>query len=144
MKTSDISENWKVDCEIDETNLGKSAAQIPILLHKYISILMAERIRFEQLRGDYKILKLEKFEFFTQGPTKETIERGWELPYCGKVMKSEVANYLDADKDLIDVGIRLAAQKEKISFLESIVSQLNNRSFIIKNIQDWNRFINGG
>ena len=39
MKLSALQEMWAADCKIDETNLGKESARVPILHAKYINLL---------------------------------------------------------------------------------------------------------
>ena len=60
------------------------------------------------------------------------------------ILKQEVQWYMDADKDIIDVSLKIGIQQEKIEMLTSIVQTLNNRGYQIKNAIDWLKFINGG
>jgi hypothetical protein len=144
MLLEEIQNNWFQDCRVDQTDLGNAAAKIPELHQKYYKIYSQERLLLKKYETDYKKLRLEKFEFYTQGPTKETHEKGWELPPVGKILKSEVNTYLDADDDIVNMLLKMALQEEKVKFLESIIqNSINNRSFIIKNILDWRKFING-
>lgn len=144
MLLEEIQENWFHDCKIDQTNLASTAAKIPELHQKYYKIYSQERLLLKKYETDYKKLRLEKFEFYTQGPTKETHDKGWELPPVGKILKSEVNTYLDADQDIINMMLKISLQEEKVRFLESIIqSSINNRSFVLKNIIDWKKFING-
>ena len=62
----------------------------------------------------------------------------------GMILKQEVQWYMDADKDIIDVSLKIGIQQEKIEMLTSIVQTLNNRGYQIKNAIDWLKFINGG
>ena len=38
---------------------------------------------------------------------------------------------------------KIAYQKEKINYLESIIKTVVNRNFLIKNIIDWRKFTSG-
>jgi len=51
--------------------------------------------------------------------------------------------YLDSDKDIITNNIRIVNQKEKISFVEEVLKNINQRNFQIKNAIDWRRFTQG-
>lgn len=140
MKIEDIHNMWALDARIDGTELSTEALRIPSLHSKYFSIFTQERLRLRKYDTDMKKLKLAKHEFFTQGPTQETMEMGWKLPPVGKVIKSEVGNYIDADDDVINLTLKIGIQQEKIELLESVIRSLNNRGYLIKNAIDFEKF----
>mgnify|MGYP003641035868 CR=1 FL=1 len=140
MKIEDIHKMWALDAKIDGTELSVEALRIPSLHSKYFVIFTEERLRLRKYETDMKKLKLEKHEFFTQGPTQETMLKGWQLPPVGKVIKSEVSNYIDADDDIIHLTLRIGIQQEKIELLDSVIRSLNTRGFLIKSSIDWEKF----
>lgn len=140
MKLEDIFDMWKLDTNIDHTELSAEALRIPQLHHKYFQIYSHERLVLRKYETELKKLKLEKYEFFTQGPTQETVAKGWNLPPIGKVIKSEVNNYIDADNDVIALTLKVGIQQEKVDFLDSVIRSLNNRGFLIKNAIDFEKF----
>lgn len=143
MKLESIQEEWSKDSIIDPTNLGNESIKIPQLHHKYFKIFSQERLSLRKLEADLKALKLEKYEFYTQGPTKEHIELGWKLPPQGKILKSEVNQYIESDKDVISTTLKIGLQIEKVDLLESIIKSITNRGFQIKTALDWMKFQNG-
>lgn len=144
MKLDDIRNMWSLDAKIDGTELSAESLRIPSLHSKYYGIFTEERLRLRKYETDMKKLRLQKYEFFTQGPTKETHELGWELPPVGKVIKSEVSNYIDADDDIIQLTLKIGIQQEKVEMLESVIRGLNNRGYLIKNAIDFAKFKMGG
>ena len=144
MKIEKIFEEWDADTDFDKTELGDEALKVSKLHHKYFRILSQERITRRSLEADLKILRLEKFEFYTQGPSKESVERGWEMPPIGRVVKSEVNNYMEADKDMIALSLKIGIQNEKIDLLESIIKTILSRGYNIKAAIDWEKFKMGG
>lgn len=144
MKLEQIFEMWGEDSKIDSNNLGDEALKIASLHHKYHEVYTNERMRLRSLEFNMKGLKLDKYEFYTQGATKETQEKGWVLPPIGRVLKSDVQQYLDADKDLINLALKIGMAHEKIDLLESIIKSLSNRGYQIKTALDWARFTSGG
>jgi hypothetical protein len=143
MKIEDILDEWGRDVEIDRTELGEESLKIPKLHHKYLKIMIHEKMRLRKLEYDMKALKLEKYEFFSQGPTKEQKEAGWVLPAKGIVLKQEVPMYLEADKEIVDMSIKIGVQQEKVELLESIMKTIMNRNFILKNAIDFVKFTAG-
>lgn len=144
MKLEDIFELWAVDSTVDRTELGDEALKIPKLHHKYFQIYSSEKLQLKKLEADMKVLKLEKYEFYSQGPTKESQDRGWQLPARGMILKADMPMYMDADKDIINLSLKIGYQQEKLELLESIIKSLNNRGYNVKAAIDWARFMQGG
>lgn len=144
MKFEDIFDEWKRDSEIDQTDLGNESLRIPKLHHKYYMLLLAERSSLRKLEAQMKQLKLSKYEFYSQGHTEETKKLGWELPPRGIILKADIPMYLEADKDIIDLSLKIGVQGEKVDFLDSILKSLQTRNFLIKNAIDFLRWTNGG
>jgi hypothetical protein len=132
MKLDQILSLWKEDSVIDITNLGEEAIKIANLTQKYYEILVQERVLLRKYQNDYKVLNLEKYEFYTQGPNEETEQKGWTLPSKGIIIKSEIPIYLDADKDLIELSLKIGIQQEKVQLLETIIKSLKDRGFNIR------------
>jgi hypothetical protein len=143
MKIEDIFDLWKEDCDIDRTELGDETIKIAKLHSKYYQMFVVERLALRSLEAEMKQLKLDKHEFYTQGPNEESRERGWELPAKGLILKADMPLYMEADKDIIKLSLKIGLAQEKVEFLESIIKSLNNRGYNIKAAIDWFRFTNG-
>lgn len=142
MKIEDLFEEWKKDSEIDKTELGDEALKIPKLHHKYFQYYINEKMLLRKYESEFKRLKLDKYEFYTQGPNEET-PSNWKLPPRGMILKSDIPMYMDSDKEIIDMSLKIGFQQEKIEFLDSILKSLNNRGYNIKTAVDWIKFTNG-
>jgi hypothetical protein len=143
MKIEDILDQWKNDSYIDRTELGDAALVIPKLHHKYYQIYINEKLTLRSQEADMKKLKLEKYEFFSQGHTEQTRNLGWELPARGLILKADIPMYMDADKELIKLSLKIGIQQEKIELLESIIKSLTNRGYQIKSAIDFIKFTMG-
>lgn len=140
MKLDQIFELWEDDVKINRSELGDEALKIPKLHHKYYKIFANERLVLKKYEAELKQLRLEKHEFFVLGPTEESHAKGWKLPPVGKVLRSDVSTYIDADQDIINLSLKIGMQHEKIDFLESIIKTLHNRNFNIRAAIDWEKF----
>lgn len=144
MKLDDIMNVWEKDAKMDQTELGEESVKIPLLHHKYYKMFVEEGLLYKKLEMDYKSLYKLKYEYYMGILDQETMqERGWE-PNSLKILKADLAVYTDADSDLQTLQARLDVQKQKMSFLESVIKTINNRGFLIKNAIDWERFKVGG
>ena len=142
MNLDEIFNLWKDDVKIDDTELAEESLKIPLLHHKYYRIYSEERLKLAKLKADFKKLKLDKIEFYSYGPTEDS-PKDWELPAHGRVLKNDLQQYLDADKDMIEFSLRVSYQEEKVDVLESIIKNINTRGFQIKNAVDFLRWTSG-
>lgn len=144
MKFEDIFEQWNIDSTIDKTELDNESLRIPKLHHKYYMMLVAEKALLKKQESQLKELKLSKYEFYSQGHTEETKHLGWKLPARGMILKADIPMYMEADKDIIELSLKIGMQQEKVDFLESIIKSFQTRGYIIKSALDFMKFTMGG
>lgn len=143
MKIEEIYTEWDVDSDIDTTDLGTESIKIPKLHNKYYKLYTNEKLLLRKYEAEMKTLKLAKYEFYTQGPSAETKELGWEMPARGMILKQEMPMYMEGDKEIIALSLKIGLQQEKVELLESIIKSLVNRGFQIKSAIDWHKFTMG-
>lgn len=143
MKLEDILAEWDKDSQFDRTKLDSVSLDVPKMHAKYLRILSHERMVLAKYESEYKELKLDKIEFYIDGPNEEQISKGWTSPAKGRILKSDVGPYLEADKDIINLTLKIGLQKEKIDILKSIIDVISRLGFQVKNAIDWMRFQNG-
>ena len=144
MKIEDIMAQWEKDSVIDKTELGDAALNITKLHEKYLRIYTVEKLVYNKISKEYKALWRDKYEFYTQGPSKETQEKGWVLPAKGKIIKQEIDIYMEADPDLTDMELKMELIKTKLEYLESVLKIIHNMNYKVRAAIDWNKFVMGG
>ena len=143
MKLEDIQELWHRDREIDYTELGTESIRIPLIHDKYLKIFIDERIRLKGVEFELSKIVRTKTEYYSGKMSQEELERrGWEQ-YLGRLLKNEIANYIESDDDVIKLKQQLVILQEKITYLDSVIKMINNRGFQIKNALDWLKFSHG-
>lgn len=140
MKTDEILDLWSGDSKIDKVNLSDESLSIAKLHHKYFKIYIDECRTLAALRARYNKLKLEKYEFFTQGPSEETKLKGWKMPAKGMILKSDVPMYMDADEDLTKCTLQINEQEHKVGLVDSIIKSFKERGWNIKNAIEIEKF----
>lgn len=143
MKLEDIMNMWSEDAGITRDKIVEDSINTSKLHAKYLKIYINERNILKARENDLKVLKKDKHEFYTMGPTPETQEKGWKLPPQGKIIKTEVAMYIDSDPDMIALTQKIEIQRAKVDFCSQVIDVLSRRSFTIKNIIDYEKFISG-
>lgn len=144
VKLEEIQTLWDKDSVINPSALDSALLNIPILHAKYYRIYIDERNKLSIMKSKLTALALDKFEFFTQGETKETREKGWNLPSRGVLLKQDADRYIETDSDIVNMTINVGIQSEKVEFLKSIISSLRDRGFNIKSAIEFLKFTNGG
>jgi hypothetical protein len=144
LKIEEIREAWDVDSAIDKTEIGDESLKIPKLHAKYMRMLSDERLLLRKLESDLKVLKRDKYEFYTMGPTKEQKDLGWELPARGMVLKQDINIYMESDRQVVDLTLRIGMQQEKVEMLDSIIRSIMNRGYQLKTALDFLKFTMGG
>ena len=143
MKLEDIQELWHRDSEIDYTELGTESIRIPQIHDKYLKIFTDERIRLKGVEFELSKMVRTKTEYYSGKMSQEELEqRGWEQ-YLGRLLKNEIANYIESDDDVIKLKQQLVVLQEKVNYLDSVIRMINNRGFQIKNALDWLKFSHG-
>ena len=140
MTLQEIQTLWSKDAEVDRTALGEEASKIPQLHPKYFKIFSTERLKLRQMELVSKQLYTDLWEYYQGNFDYEMCEeKGWE-PFQLKILKSDITFYIDRNQDWVDSQLKLAMQKEKVDFLESIIKSLNGRGFNINAAINWEKF----
>lgn len=143
MSTDDINELWAVDCKIDEANLAGESKRIPELHNKYYSLYYKEALKVKKLRYDYKELELAKREWFDGSMAEEDLrERGWK-PQPKKIIRQDIDKYIQADRDIINLSLKIDYHSTRANYLEDIIKTIHSRNFVIKNMVDILKFQHG-
>ena len=140
MKLEEIFKEWDIDSKIDISQLQFESLKIPQLHNKYSKIYVRLKLKRNELQATFALLKQEKKEFYTLGPNAETMKKGWTLPPQGKILKADIESYLNQDKDIIALNMKLGVADEKLSLLSSILSTVHSRSFHIKHAIEFMKF----
>jgi len=133
---------WESDAVIDQTEPSKELIKIPTLHSKYLTELTKHKIASKKAHFDYLRMRKIKWEYYTGKTTKDELEEyGWE-PFQF-TLKSDITTYLEADKDLIRLLEKKVYHEEVISVIESIMSELRQRTWQLKSFIDYEKFIAG-
>lgn len=140
MTYEEIQEEWKKDGKVDALDLTFEAANIPVLHAKYFDIYYQENKKLIQMKS----LKTEEVRLKTQYyrgdmDSAEIKQLGYE-PLNKMILKADVPSYVETDKKIIKITLKIEEQQMVVKFLEEILRGISNRNFIIKNMIDWERF----
>ena len=140
MNLDEIQSLWDADSKLDPDNLHTVSTDIPALHAKYYRILNRILLLKKSEENKFKMLKKEKWQYYTGKADPEVYV---ETPFDHKVLRQDVDKYMDADPDLIKLLSKIDYYQVMISYLDSILKNINNRTFQVKNAIVWQKFIRG-
>lgn len=131
------------DCEIDETQLDAESLRLPQLHNKYLNIYLDTKLILERKQNEFNKLRRLKWEYYTGKMDAEVLEHmGWE-PFDLKILKQDIAIYMDGDDDLIALQEQVRYYKEICAYLDATVKEVTYRHNKIRNAIDWKKFLGG-
>ena len=137
-----ILKYWDTDSNMDQTEPSKELLKIPVLHSKYLNILTKHKIASKKAHFDYLRMRKIKWEYFTGKMSKDELdEYGWE-PFQF-ALKSDITTYLEADKDLIKLLEKKVYHEEVVSVIESIMNELKQRTWQLRDFISWEKFVAG-
>ena len=143
MKLEEIEDEWSKDCKIDKSNLDNESLKIPELHNKYYKMYSRERAVLKKLENEYKHMIRVKKEYYSGELSQDELKQyGWPQ-FDLRVLKSDLNTYVDSDKDILELKMKLSLQSNKVDFLHSIIDTVIKRTFIIKHAIEFLKFTNG-
>jgi hypothetical protein len=144
LDVEEIEKMWAEDAIINETNLTQEGSKIPQLHSKYYKLYFRAVMKMNKLKADLKVLEKDKMEYYNGTMAEEDLkDRGWK-PYALKILRSDMDKYIQSDRDIINLCLKIDYYNGLAKFLEDIIRQINNRNFILKNMVDFLKFQSGG
>lgn len=138
----DLQTSWKQDSKLDMEEPAEELAKIGSLHSKYLSLLSNYRQQVKSLEKKQKKFKKIKWEYYSGRLDQQMLKKfGWEpFPH---ILKSDIATYMDADKDMIAIESEIDLYEELVDVCTYILKELTSRTYQIRDIITWVRFTSG-
>jgi hypothetical protein len=144
MNLEQLMSMWENDCKIDDNHLGEASTDTPNLHSKYINHLVSYKLKLAKIKGEYNLLRKNKFRYYRGELTRQELEDlGWIQWQGVKPLKNEMDEFLQGDTDLVQMEQKVEYLNTIVYFLESVLSQIRSRDFQIKNGIQWKQFLVG-
>jgi len=132
---------WRKDSVIDTDLYCEESTKVPQLHMKYMEFFTTYSLMKKERELEYNQLVRDKWLYY-KGKAPSSVYK--ELPFDLKLTtKEEISMFIDADEDIRKVQYKIAYIEQTLAFLESVLRQINNRTFQIKNAIEWEKFKNG-
>lgn len=144
MKLDDVLVQWEADSTIDDNHLGEASIHTAKLHAKYLKLLVDAKLRKTKLEIEYNNLRKLKFRYYRGELSKDELKQlEWDQWQYTKPLKAEMDEFLKGDENLSQVQARLDYMDTVVYALESIMSQIKQRDWQIKNGITWKQFLAG-
>ena len=133
-----IQSMWQEDCKIDIDNMHEESIKVPQLHSKYHEILNNLILLRTKAQKIQKSVRHERYEYYSGKADPEVYEKE---PFPKKVRDNEaLIRYMDADDRVSDANLKVEYYDVMINYTESILKQISNRTYQIKNSIEWHKF----
>lgn len=140
----DLMEMWSKDSPIDKTEPSKELVRIPSLHAKYLRIMTHHNLVCKKLTADYHGRRKIKWEYYNGDLNNPEDLAAHNLePMTKKVLRADISHYLDSDTELNGILLKKAVHEEIVEFCKAVLKELNNRTFQVRSIIDWEKFTGG-
>lgn len=144
MNLEQLMEQWRADCSIDDDHLGESSTETPNLHSKYIDQLVSFKLKLAKTKGDYNILRKNKFRYYRGELSRQELEDlGWIQWQGVKPLKNEMEEFLEGDTELVQMHQKVEYLNTIVMFLESVMGAIKQRDWQIRNAIQWKEFLVG-
>lgn len=143
MNIDQIKIQAELDTAIDVNHLDEESTKIPQIHNKYLCILMDEKLVLESLDSKLKVLKRDKWLYYSGKMSDEELkQKGWQ-PFDLSILKQDLDRFIDSDSDVINLSHKVYLQREKVNYVESVVKIIAGKMWSIKSAIDWIKFTQG-
>ena len=134
MNLETLNDMWEEDSQLDDEKLDHDSLAIPKLHAKYLRLYNNFVTLRDQAELDVKRTYRDRWEYYTGKSEK---------PFPVKLIKTDVAIYLEADQEYQKSVLKAKYLNQMVDAIKTILSAINNRSFHIKNAVEFAKFLKG-
>jgi hypothetical protein len=141
MNLETIQSMWEKDSQIDQDNLHEESLKIPSLHAKYHELFNSVLLLRKKAEQQRKNIRHDRYEYYSGKADPEVYV---ENPFPKKIRdKDTLTKYLDADESLMNINLKIDYYETMLNYIESILKQISNRTYQIKNAIEWQKFVAG-
>ena len=136
-----IQKMWEQDSKIDIDNLHTESLNIPVLHAKYFDLYNTIFLLRKKAEQQKRNIRHERYEYYSGKADPDVYV---EDPFPKKIRDKEtMQKYLDADNRLSQSSLKVEYYDVMLSYIESILKMIANRTYQIKNAIEYMRFQSG-
>jgi|688.fasta_scaffold178418_2 hypothetical protein len=140
-----LMSEWSKDTNIDPSSMEKELLKISYLHGKYLNIMSYHRHVIRKLDNDYKDMKEIRRDYYQGHADLETLNKyGWEQWQGNAItMRTAQEEKLSTDPHLTKILLKKGAHEEIVSYCETVLKSLNNRTWDLGNYVKYLQYTKG-
>ena len=141
MNLETLQSMWEKDSQIDSANLHTESLKVPSLHAKYHEMFNNFLLLRKKAEQQRKNIRHERYEYYAGKAAPEVYI---DNPFGKKIRdKDTMQKYLDADEKLSNTSLKIDYYDTMLTYIESILKVIQNRTYQIKNAIEFMRFQSG-
>ena len=115
----------------DQEHLDQESFRNQEIKSKWFELLLVKN------KGDYQKLYRAKWEYYGG---KSDAKVYASKPFDLKVLKTDLAMYINSDDEVIELGAKISYLETVIKFIEGIIKSIDNRGWDVSHAINWKKF----
>lgn len=138
-----LMKEWTKDSAIDETEPGRALLNIPKLHSKYLNALTYHTVLSKKVSFDISRRKMILFHYFSGKMDETELEKENLEPWAHRVLRQDIPTYMEADEKLNKLILKKSFNDSIIQYCETVLKELNSRTWQLKSFIDYERMVRG-
>ena len=121
----------------DQEHLDQESYRNQELKSKWLDYKSRFELLLARNKGDYQKLYRAKWEYYG-GKSDAKIYA--TKPFDLKVLKTDLAMYINSDDDIIALGAKISYLEITIKFIDGVIKSIDNRGWDVSHAIGWKKF----
>ena len=121
----------------DQEHLDQESFRNQEIKSKWLDYKTRYELLLVRNKGDYQKLYRDKWEYYGgKSDAKVYVTKPFDL----KVLKTDLAMYINSDDDIIELGAKISYLEIVIKFIDGVIKSIDNRGWDVSHAIGWKKF----
>jgi len=121
----------------DQEHLDQESYRNQEIKAKWLDYKTRYELLLVKNKGDYQRLYRAKWEYYGgKADAKVYASKPFDL----RVLKSDLAMYINSDDDIIDLGAKISYLEIVVKYIEGVIKSIDNRGWDVSHAIGWKKF----
>ena len=121
----------------DQEHLDQESFRNQEIKAKWLDYKTRYELLLVRNKGDYQKLYRAKWEYYGG---KSDAKVYASKPFDLKVLKSDLAMYINSDNEIIELGAKISYLEIVIKYIDGIIKSIDNRGWDVSHAINWKKF----
>ena len=121
----------------DQEHLDQESFRNQEIKAKWLDYKTRYELLLVRNKGDYQKLYRAKWEYYGG---KSDAKVYASKPFDLKVLKSDLAMYINSDNEIIELGAKISYLEIVIKYIDGVIKSIDNRGWDVSHAINWKKF----